>query len=268
MDGMPDVVKGKLGSFSVRAEDGRYYWVTLPTSARCAAHKAFASLLARACGATCADSTQIVIRAGLAQELLGRGCGSAEQLASQAGVHYGSMYPVDPKCQAIYDLLPAKMAGLVRNREQFALARALDLWLGNSDPAHAVYVRQPERDFIAWMIGFGQSFGFKAPQRGLYAHERALLDTQDSWDQTMRGAARIISISTSTMSHLASEVPSVWWAEAGRQPAELIEQLVHRQGTWLAKLSAMRLSAEAPRNCEREHGIAGTNLTRQRSCGL
>jgi hypothetical protein len=234
------VVKPHQSAFSVCASDGVYYWVTLPTVDRRAAFKAFGSLLARECGVPCTEMRAITLCDELVSELKRRGCGDDEQFSLQSGLHHGSRFPSDPTRTALYDLLPTALAGRVRNRSDLALARGISLWIGDSDTLHAIYAREPGNDIRAWVIGFGRSFQFNAPRRGLFSFERALVDTDDMWEQAVIGIDRINRMTETAMKSLAKEIPAEWWATAGRSASQVVDQLIHRRGQLLSMLSEIR----------------------------
>ena len=239
-DRRPCFARSRRGSFCVNANDGHYYWVTLPKVDRTGAYKTFATMIVRACGVPCAEPAAVAVSEQLINELKDQ-CGeNAEKVSFLPGLHCGSKCPADPTRHAIYDLLPETMTERVRNRSDFSLMRGISLWLGDADSQHAVFVRQPEKDFAACMIGLGQSFRFEAPTRKLFSVERALLDMEDSWEQTGAGLDRINALNEHDLSNMAKEIPVEWWAVADRSANHIIEQLLHRRAQLPALLSAIQ----------------------------
>lgn len=230
----------KRGVFSIRASDGVWYRVALPGLGRIPAYKAFGALLAGACVDSCAEPVEVEIGAGIVNELKSRGLGNEHGYPLAEGLYLGSQYVADPTSCAMYDLLPSKFMGQVTNKSIFSSVRGIDVWIGNADPSHAVYVRQPAKRFKAHMVGFGQSFNFGARPRRPFMQELSLFADTDSWEQTMIGVDRVNHLGDSTLRELARSIPSCWWACADRPATQIIDQLLHRRDMLPSMLSAVR----------------------------
>jgi len=213
-------------------------------------------MIVRACRITCAEPAKVTVSEKLIADLKTK-CGENEQnVCFLPGLHYGSQVPADPTRHQIYDLLPAASAERVRNRSEFSLMRGISLWLGDADSQHAVFVRQPEKDFVAYMIGLGQSFRFNTRPRGLFSMDLAMLDTEDSWEHTVAGLDRINSLNKHDLSNMANEIPVEWWAVGDRSANHIIEQLLHRRTQLPMLLAALQFNS-APTPHRKTAGSAG-----------
>lgn len=240
----PHIAQSRRRSFAVAADDGHYYWVALPKADRVSAYKAFATQIAKSCGIRCGEPAKIFVGGELVNEIR-KLCAHGEEIASlDTGLYYGSKYPADPTVHAIYDFLPESLVASVRNRSEFSVMRAISLWLGDSMSPHAVYVRQPERDFLACMVGFGQAFRFNEPARRLFPIERALLETDDTWDQIGSGVDQINRLDERHLRKLAKEIPPKWWEGADRSASHIVDQLLHRRVHLPSMLAA--IGAKSP----------------------
>lgn len=237
-------VNVKRGSFSILSKNGIWYRVALPGMGRTLAYKAFGALLAGTCVDNCAEPAELEFGPSVVGFLKSMGLGIGQDFQLVEGNYLGSRYVANPRSQAIYDLLPPGLMSQVSNRAIFSVARGVDVWLGNTDPNHAVFVRQTQRDFRAHMVGFGQVFRFSERARPLFSHERAEFDTKDSWAQTMMGVERLNHLTDSRLLDLASAVPANWWATADRPVTQIIDQLLHRRDQLPSILAAIRRPVE------------------------
>jgi hypothetical protein len=236
----PRYAQSRRGSFCVEANDGHHYWVTLPKADRTSAYKAFAAMIVRACGVVCAEPAQVIVCKELIK-VLADSCGpNLENVSFLPGLHYGSKYPADPRRHAIYDLLPVTNIQTIRDRGVFSVMRGISLCLGDADSQHAVFVRQPEKNFSTCIIGLGQSFQFHAPTRSLFSVEQALLHIENTWELTNVGLERIDALSERDLKNMGATIPAEWWATADRSCSQITEQLLDRRAQLPAMLSAIR----------------------------
>src|SRR4051812_1946936 len=80
-------------------------------------------------------------------------CGSRKFPVS-AGLHLGSLCPVNPEKEAIYDFLPTHLIGKTANLTEFAKVLVLDTFLGQADSRQAVFVRDRSRRELSFRAYF------------------------------------------------------------------------------------------------------------------
>jgi hypothetical protein len=131
----------------------------------------------------------------------------------------------------MYDLLPANLAGKIRNLQDFSVMRTVDVWIANPLSGHALFVRQPERDFRAHFVGFGQSCSFGEPERPSmsWTREFASLSSPSLWAIAVKAIDTVQSISRADLELMTSDIPSDWCN--GVSIPTIIDQLLARQST-------------------------------------
>jgi hypothetical protein len=77
-----------------------------------------------------------------------------------AGLHFGSLCPVNPDRIAIYDLLPDSIIErLLANGRDFITTFVFDCWAGHRDGRQAIFHRNARKSFQATLIDNGLLFG-------------------------------------------------------------------------------------------------------------
>jgi len=59
----------------------------------------------------------------------------------EAGLHFGSRFPVDPARRAVYDYLPVSLMRLLLNADSFLGIAAFDKWVSNANGRQAIFFR-------------------------------------------------------------------------------------------------------------------------------
>lgn len=166
--------------------------------------------------------------------------------AVEAGLHFGSRLPADPRTAAIYDFLPELILPKVANLDDFLGALVFDKWTAQTDARQAVFARDRTRTgrqaWHAWMIdnGFlfgGQEWTFRdAPLAGLYwpsIYRNALNPSlYEPW------VARIVQLPRCVFGQIAAQIPSAWLGEGTLSEVEnLLDRLDRRRQrvVWLVK---------------------------------
>lgn len=223
---------------SVTADDGQHYYVKPRTATNCFA-KVLGSRIAAFCGVASVDTAQVVFDDEFVRKARAECKTQEERETLTADVHFGSLYPGDPLTTPIYDLFPVRLADKIRNLPDFSIMRTVDAWVANSVPGHAIFVRQPEKDFRAHFVGFGQSFSFdEQPYFKSWNREFAPLFSPWSWTIAVNALDIVRSITRVDLELMIGDLPSDWCA--GACGATVIDQLLARQSTLGKLLMEMR----------------------------
>lgn len=226
-------------AYCVIADDGQCYYVKSLTATDCLATKVLGSRIARFCQVAGVETAQVIFNDQFVRNAHAQCKTQEEREALKAGVHFGSLYPADPEKTAMYDLLPAQFAANIRNRQDFAIMRTIDTWIGNPVPGHTIFVRQPERDFQAHFIGFGKSFSFDEPEPYVKSWNYAVapLGSPWFWAIAVDAIETVRCISRADLELMTSDISPDWWQGANEGVVTIIDQLISRQ----SKLGAMMM---------------------------
>jgi hypothetical protein len=214
----------------VTDSDNRFYYVKPNSAPGCTAKKTLGAKIAGFCGVRAVEPVQIIFDDDFVRRARAQ-CGAGEVCTSiTAGVHFGSRHPANPNVQAAYEMLPEKFDGMVRNIQDFSVMRAVDVWIANSVAGMTIFVRQPERDFVAFMSGFGQCFSFSGPEEFRnWCWRLAPLYSPYTWKIAFETLGVIRRIGRAELETMMSDIPADWWKGFATPPSELIDQLLSRQ---------------------------------------
>ncbi len=70
-----------------------------------------------------------------------------QRRAPEAGLQFGSRYPVDPFRQAVYDYVPISLLRMLANLKAFVGMLVFDKWISNANGRQAVFYRAPAKDW-------------------------------------------------------------------------------------------------------------------------
>jgi hypothetical protein len=151
----------------------------------------------------------------------------------QAGMWFGSCYPVDPRFGEVDDLLPLSET---TNHVDFLGMLVFDKWAGNTDGRQVVFSRNREcRHFTAVMID--QGFCFNAtewnfpdsPLRGRYCRT-GTYDGVKGMDSFEPWLSRLESeIDENALLSAAHGIPPEWYEGQADSLCDLLEKLDHRR---------------------------------------
>jgi hypothetical protein len=243
-------MRGGAQAHLLACDDGRYYvtkFVDNPQHRRILVNEWTVATLLRHLGI----STPEVRVVDISAEFLAANPDVVLQLGSghrtvTPGWHFGSLFPGDPRQDAVYDYLPDTLLPAVANLPDFAAVLAVDKWTANSDSRQAIFFRRRLRDwldveaaptqkgFIAQMVDHGYAFDgpqwayHDSPIQGLYfrplvyAGVRSLDDFQPVLDR-IRGCPEAV------FDDILRRVPEAWTHDDGAAFEHLIEQLYQRR---------------------------------------
>src|SRR3954447_14247933 len=159
-------MKGGSQSYLVQGMDRQFYvakFAANPQGTRTLINEWIATRILKGLGITTPD--QAVLRLKDSTKYMGATptfrIGSRDVPIS-SGLHLGSLCPVDPEREAIYDLLPAHLISKTCNLDEFARMLVFDTFLGQADSRQAIFVRNRSRrelSFRAHFIDHGLVFG-------------------------------------------------------------------------------------------------------------
>jgi len=89
-----------------------------------------------------------------------------EKTRCEAGLHFGSRFPVDPTRQAVYDYIPLSLLRQVINIESFLGMTVFDKWVSNANGRQAIFYRDRAKAWIP-AEGVTAAGGRRVTQRSL-----------------------------------------------------------------------------------------------------
>jgi len=234
-------MRGACQSHLMRCSDDGYYVVKFgnnPQGRRVLANELVCASLANLLSLPVAHGAVVLVNDVLvrySEELYmetGRG-----RTPCEAGLCFGSRYPVDPRVQVTYDLLPSSLLKRVKNLQDFCGMLVFDIWTSNTDNRQAVFVNEEPNSYRAVMIDHSLSFGGKAwqltnfPRRCLYLDKRVyegVRGTRDfeSWLNILEN-----DINEAVLVKVASGIPAEWFENEHASFDHLMELLCERKQT-------------------------------------
>ncbi len=151
------------------------------------------------------------------------------------GLSFGSRYVVSPLEGQVYDYLPEKMMGQVRNLRSFAGVLAFDKWTCNADGRQAAFWKcRGERKFTASFIDQGYCFNAgewsfpDAPLRGVFGRNDVYAGIT-GWDSFEPWLSRIESFPETSLWPLVDQIPPEWYDSAVDELERLLTLLLGRR---------------------------------------
>jgi hypothetical protein len=171
------------------------------------------------------------------------------KLPISAGLHLGSLCPVHPEKEAIFDFLPAHLISKTVNLAEFAKVLVLDTFLGHTDSRQAVFVRDRSRrelSFRAYFIDHGLVFDgsnwkFKdLADRSLYFDRKiySMIDTTHHCEQALEALA---SVSMDELRSTARDIPSEWFGPVDVDHLGQLFTMLHKRLESVRSLVSERL---------------------------
>ena len=138
----------------------------------------------------------------------------------EPGLHLGSLCPVDPDKQAIYDFLPQKLLEKTVNLEDFAGVLIADTFLNQIDRRQAIFVRARSRQRLAFrtffidhgMILGGNAWEVKGSKEDFTYFDRLVYLNIDVHSHCERIVARIEDFTVEDLFDMAAGLPETWFA--------------------------------------------------------
>jgi hypothetical protein len=243
-------MRGGTQALLIQASDKRFYVVKLrnnPQHPRVLVNELIGSILLNHLQITTPPTTFV----WLSEEFLRENAEvsihiGARCMPAAPGWHFGSQYPGDPDCVAVYDFIPSASLPQVLNLLDFRGALVFDKWTANTDWRQAIFSRVLEREqwagvpatgsrrgFVASMIDQGSVFNGPqwnfpdSPLHGLYhplvyAGVNSIGSFQPWLDSAM-------GLPEAAMTQVARQVPFEWFHADQEALTMLLEQLLQRR---------------------------------------
>lgn len=140
------------------------------------------------------------------------------------GLHLGSLCPVNPDRQAIYDFLPHKLVQKTLNLEDFAAVLVMDTFLGQADRRQTIFVRarsEKQLSFRAYFIDHGMVFGgsawnFESSKADHFYFDRLIYSRIAVASLCERTMEQIEMFTDTDLNDAARELPAAWFAPGDR----------------------------------------------------
>jgi hypothetical protein len=170
----------------------------------------------------------------------------------QAGLQFGSRCVANPLEGQVFDYLPVKMLGRLRNIETFAGILVLDKWTGNTDGRQATFWRKlRERKYSVTFIDQGNCFNAEkwsfpdCPLQGVHADDEVYAAVR-GWESFEPWLSRIEKMEEDFVWSLAAEIPPEWYGGAWDELERMILTLIERRGMVRELIEAFRVSPRMP----------------------
>lgn len=163
----------------------------------------------------------------------------SQRIPIAEGVHLGSLCPVDPAREAIFDHLPRRLLQHVVNLPDLVLTFVFDRWVNQTDARQAIFIRErgagDGTKFRAYLIDHGLSFGGSRWElcdgalNGLY-HDRSVYEAPTTEAEYHATVDRIDQIPEESLTSIEDEIPEEWLQAGDRQEmTRLLELLCDRR---------------------------------------
>ncbi len=177
-----------------------------------------------------------------------------ERRAPEAGLHFGSRYPVDPFRQAVYDYVPISLLKVLANLRSFAGMLAFDKWASNANGRQAVFFRAPAKEWapddlfpagapspgsLVYVVNFiDHGFAFNAqhwdfsdsPEIGLYPR-REVYEHVTGFDDFEPWLTRIAELPAQVLDDAYGQTPPHWYDSQVDHLEALLETLYRRRSS-------------------------------------
>jgi hypothetical protein len=242
-------MRGGAQAHLIEADDGRFYVVKFrnnPQHHRILINESVASTFLQYLQIAAPEAAIISVSAGFLEDHPG----AAMQLGNRTirpepGWHFGSLYPGDPDCVAVYDFIPDALLSEVVNLRQFLAMLVFDKWVGNADGRQAVFFRRRVKEwsprqvstrlgFLAWMIDQGFAFNGPywdfpdSPLHGLY-HRPLVYERVRSLDDFQPWLDQVVHFPEEEMDRAFRQVPRQWIAGEEDALESLLATLMRRR---------------------------------------
>jgi hypothetical protein len=249
-------MRGGAQSHLMRCSDGHYYVVKFrnnPQHERVLANEFLATKLAELVGLPVPVVKVVDVPSWLAEHteqltiVMGK-----QQIPCETGLQFGSQFVVSPSQGQVFDYLPPKELGRIRNLEAFAGILLLDKWTSNADGRQVAFWRkQQERRYSASFIDQGYCFNAgewnfqDSPLRGVYPRNEvyALINGWSSFEPWL---SRIERLEPDAIWSVAGEIPPQWYGNMWDELEGLVRNLVERKTAIRGLIQSFRISARNP----------------------
>jgi len=246
-------MRGGSQAYLVQGSDRKFYvakFVGNPQGTRTLINEWIATQIFRRFGITTPDL--VVLRLEPSPRWMGTAPTfdiGTRKLPISAGLHLGSLCPVNPDKETIFDFLPAHLIGKTVNLAEFAKVLVLDTFLGQADSRQAVFARDRSRrelSFRAHFIDHGLVFGgsnwriddLAGPSFYFDRKIYSMIDTASHCEQAIESLA---SVSEDEFHSTARDIPSEWFGPADFDHLVQLFTILHKRRERIRSLVAERL---------------------------
>jgi hypothetical protein len=167
------------------------------------------------------------------------------------GLHLGSLCPVNPDKQAIFDFLPHKLLQKTVNLEDFAAVLVMDMFLGQTDRRQTIFVRarsEKQLSFRAYFIDHGMVFGgsawhFESSKADHFYFDRLIYSRIAVASLCERTVEQIEMFTDTDLNDTATEVPAAWFAPGDRDALGNLYSSLNKRKSRLRSLVANQLQS-------------------------
>lgn len=248
-------MRGGTQSHLMRCSDGNFYVIKFrnnPQGLRVLANEMLATRLAMRVGLPVPNADIVEVGDWLidhSPELYVQFAHKTVQC--EAGLQFGSKYPVHPAKGSVFDYLPDEMFHRVRNLGAFAGILAFDKWTGNSDGRQAAFWRGlRERKYTASFIDHGYCFNAENwtfpdyPLHGVFARNEVYQGIS-GWDSFEPWLSRIEEMPEGSIWETGENIPPEWYGDQ-RKLENLVTTLIERRCHIRKLIEDFRSSARRP----------------------
>jgi hypothetical protein len=248
-------MRGGAQSHLMRCSDGHYYVVKFqnnPQHRRILVNELLGTKLAARLGLPTTPAAIVEV----SEELIGLTPDLAmemprQRIPCQAGLHFGSRYPGDPRRLTLHDFLPDEQLRHVANLHDFAGMLVFDKWTCNTNGRQTLFFQEPLRighptvdssagertpaPYSTLMIDQGFCFNAgewnfpDAPLRGLYARNRVYegVTGMASFTPWLERLER--QMTERALDEITKQIPPAWYDDDFDALLRLSEQLLRRR---------------------------------------
>lgn len=170
------------------------------------------------------------------------------------GLHLGSLCPVNPDEQAIFDFLPQKLLKNTVNLEEFAAVLVMDTFLGQSDRRQCIFVRTrgaQALSFRAYFVDHGMAFGgsawmLESPKADYFYFDRLVYSTIELARLCEHSIEQIEAINERDLLETVTGIPMPWFAPGDHDALTRLYGSLNRRKLCLRSLVATQLQLLEP----------------------
>lgn len=161
-----------------------------------------------------------------------------KEIPVAGGLHLGSVCPVDPEKQAIFDFLPQTLLTKLINLSDFAGMLVIDTLLGQGDRRQAIFIRERfrrELSFRMYFIDHGMSFGGSAWklnsfQSAPFYFDPSVYSMMDTAALCELSLTRLEKLTEYELYDTTRAIPTSWFVQGDREAlTELFAALSRRK---------------------------------------
>jgi hypothetical protein len=270
-------MRGGSQAYLVQGRDRKFYvakFVGNPQGTRTLINEWIATQLFRRCGITTPDVVVLLL------EPLTQSMSPVFEIGNRrcpisAGLHLGSLCPVNPDKEAIYDFLPAHLIDKTINLTEFAKVLVLDTFLGQADSRQAVFIRDRSRrelSFRAHFIDHGLVFGgskweindLSGPSLYFDRKIYSMIDTASICEETAQALA---SVSEEELRSTARDIPREWLGPTDPDCLVQLFTILHKRRERIRTLVSERLEILALNTPRQPNRFRSLPVRPNISCG-